>query len=359
VAVDDSAGWRLGHRPALDGLRGVAVLLVVVSHMSEMRLRPLGMAGVVMFFTLSGFLITSLLLEEVADTGRADLRAFWIRRARRLLPAAVTCVVVVTTIGLASPTEAVGPLTYTANWRMIDGVGSGGALAHTWSLAIEEQFYLVWPLLLLALVRFGRPVLAGALGSAAALTAILRLADANAGETWARVYYGSDTRADALLLGCLLAVAMHGLRVPRAARLLGPLAVAGIVVAGSQEAGRFVLVWLPLVAAVCSLVALWTAVTTGQRWLELPWLCAVGRVSYGLYLWHWPVFYLFRQWGFDGWGLLVCMPVVVALTWLSWRYVEQPFMRYGRLRTSMSAAPAKSVVVPPAKNVLVVPESTR
>src|SRR6478735_1732608 len=244
--------WRLGHRPELDGLRGVAIALVVLSHLSRplSHLRFLGLAGVVVFFVLSGFLITSLLLEERERSGSLDLLGFYRRRALRLAPALVACVVVVGVAGAAlgsrlgptyAPTALVlGALTWTANWVVAGGEYAGTALTHTWSLSIEEQFYLVWPpLLLVLLLRRWQRWLVPALVAGACASAAMRFVLIPEGVD--RINNGSDTRADALLIGCLVAVLVHR-RDPRPSRPVVALLLLATIVGSS--------LWFPVAAVV-------------------------------------------------------------------------------------------------------------
>ena len=219
---------RMQHQPALDGLRGAAVAGVLLFHAGHLRG---GYLGVDAFFVLSGFLITSLLLAEGARTGTVALGAFWARRARRLLPAllAVLAFVAVYSLVVASAAErttirgdGLATLGYFANWRAIFSgtdywalFGSPSPLEHTWSLAIEEQFYLVWPLLLVAITAAPRRVLALAGGLAIASFVWMQVLYDPASPS--RVYFGTDTRLASILIGAALAawVALTGTRGAR------------------------------------------------------------------------------------------------------------------------------------------------
>jgi peptidoglycan/LPS O-acetylase OafA/YrhL len=322
--------WRLGHRPGLDGLRGVAVLLVVVCHLIDDRWHnPLGGIGVTVFFTLSGFLITALLLEEADRTGRVSLARFYARRARRLLPALLVMVAVVTAFQTATgmvPLGLVVPvIAYVGNWWAAAGTYLG-LLSHTWSLSIEEQFYLLWPLALLLVRRWrygpATIVLAGIAASMA-----LRFALWNDGAGYARVYAGSDTRADALLIGCLLALALvHGVRLRVHAVVAAGLGLATIVVVSMMPFRAAVTLWAPTLVPIVTAALIVSALGAGG-WLSNSVLRYFGSRSYGLYLWHFPL--VVAAWlatdSFAVASLAILLSVGIAE--LSWRFVEQPFLR--------------------------------
>ena len=306
------------YRPALDGVRAMAVGSVVAYHFGFHSL-PGGFLGVDVFFVLSGYLITSILLAEYGKRGGISLTGFYVRRLRRLCPALalVILAVVVGTALRASPLQLadrfhdmVAALFYYANWHFIAsdqsyfaGLSGASPLRHTWSLAIEEQFYFVWPVLLLVLLRLGalrrRWVL---LAGAAGLTALSAWAMAHAfdPEAPSRAYYGSDGRAQQLLVGVLLAVALYGLAraAPRTSRFWGVVSLIGLVALlvsfnrFSDQAGYYY-------KGGALLVALFTAVLIAglergpsggvAKLLSLGPVAWLGRISYGVYLWHWPV----------------------------------------------------------------------
>src|SRR2546430_14428904 len=209
------------YQPALDGLRALAVLGVLLYH-AGVSWAPGGFLGVDAFFVLSGFLITSLLVDEWRTRGRIDFRRFWARRARRLLPALVLVVIAVGAYAVfgARPDElgrirrdTLGSVLYVANWRQLfessyfAKLATPSPLRHTWSLGIEEQWYLVWPLALVVMVRVTAGRRWAVIGMAAALafgSAALMAVLFDPGDP-SRVYYGTDTRAQALLLGAVLA----------------------------------------------------------------------------------------------------------------------------------------------------------
>ncbi|WP_433201222.1 acyltransferase family protein [Dactylosporangium sp. CS-047395] len=324
----------LRYQPSLDGLRAVALGGVLVAH-GMPGLLPGGFLGVDLFFVLSGYLITALLLHEHESTGRIRLGAFWVRRARRLLPALVA---VVAFVVLAGPRllpeqdpgplrlDAVSALTYWANWRMIWRGGdyftqtaAASPLQHTWSLAIEEQFYLLWPLALL-LPNPRRWIAAVCLpGAAVSTVACWLLYDPDAPD---RAYFGSDTRATAMLIGCALATA------PRMHRGIGLAGAAVLAAAMVLVKGQMPLLYhggfLAVAAAAAAVVAAPPAflAAAALRW--------VGRVSYGGYLWHWPLFAVLNadRTGLTGPRLFALrVAATLAVAAVSFYALEQPARR--------------------------------
>jgi peptidoglycan/LPS O-acetylase OafA/YrhL len=332
-------GWRLGHRPGLDGLRAFAVGLVVVDHATD-RLQGSGPTGVTVFFVLSGLLITSLLREEQRSAGRVDRRLFYGKRALRLLPALAVMVAVVTLVPAfgVQTLSGVVALTYLTNLVVATGTKLA-ALQHTWSLAVEEQFYLVWPFVVGA-CRTARRCLAVAVGVAAAVV-VWRMHLVVAGAAVHRITFATDTRVDAVLLGCALALALETGRLRTApAWLLGPsvAALLGVSLLGPHE----FLWWGQAVATVAGVGAVWSLATRTSRPFEARAARWVGKRSYGIYLWDLPL----------AWLLLPRLPVptpvanavvvaaVVVAAALSHRVVEAPFLRLkDRLR---GARPAPS-----------------
>ena len=341
---------RLGYRPALDGLRGLAILAVVGHHVGALLLPtswgpdllPAGFLGVDVFFALSGFLITTLLLERRAEPGR--VRRFYVRRALRLLPAVGVLLGVATAVALAtgaSPTRTANTVlvvaTYTTNWAALEGVKVLPQLTHLWSLALEEQFYLLWPAVLWALLALGarrRVLVAVALGLALA-SATWRAFLWEHRDLGPRLYFRSDARADVLLLGAALAlVPLERLgALPRRVRL--GAALAGLVVlAVSVQTLDVGSAWLYLggftavgVASGALVVLALRADTGPARALAARPLVAVGLVSYALYLWHFPIFVLVRDHlGGVPWPGRVVVGVggAALASWASRRWVELP-----------------------------------
>jgi len=349
--------------PGLDGVRALAVLTVIGFHEGASGL-PGGFLGVDIFFVLSGFLITDLLVARYDRTGRLDLAGFWTRRARRLLPALAVMLVVVTAAAtVIEPGQEVSlrlallaAATYASNWFQIlhhvsyfAAVGQAGApppLDHLWSLAIEEQFYLVWPLIVwcvIARLATRRARVACAL-TGAAVSALVMVIQYTPGGDPSAVYYGTDTHASALLIGAALALArpLQALTaIPAAhARRLDIGGIAGLVVL-AWAAGHFsgsdpVVYPAGLLLAAFAAAALVAAaaghgvIAALTSWQPLRW---VGVRSYGIYLWHWPVIALGTALVGPGasspWLWPVETGVTIALASASWRYVETPIMRNG------------------------------
>jgi peptidoglycan/LPS O-acetylase OafA/YrhL len=310
---------RLGLVPALDGLRGIAILLVLACHFTD---EPLGGAyGVDLFFVLSGFLITTLLLEERTAAGRIGLGGFYVRRARRLLPAlaAMLCCYLVYNAILgrnALGTVADYGLYFGNVYFVVTHQPDTTGLGHLWSLAEEEQFYLLWPVLLLVLVRARRP-LYWVTALAVALIAY-RFALILGGASMHRLYRAPDTHSEGLVLGAALAfLRQRGFVAGEWAGKLGLALTIPAVVAGAWDIGLpvFELGALLLVAAAVSETSLAKALSVRP----LVW---IGALSYSLYLWHFPVL-----WAFHDHNRLLALGVTFLLAWLSYRYIELPFRR--------------------------------
>jgi peptidoglycan/LPS O-acetylase OafA/YrhL len=378
--VSKDRAINLRYVPQLDGLRGAAIVGVLLFHGGHLEG---GYLGVDLFFVLSGYLITSLLLAECRSTGRIGLGAFWARRARRLLPALALMLlgVAVYAATLAQPSElhqirfdALATIAYVANWRFVfehfsywSLFTAPSPLAHTWSLAIEEQFYIVWPLVVALVARLS---VRRGVRTMANRIMVLSIALALASGTWAvilyriaganRVYYGTDTRSAAILLGAALAafLAVHGPVASRRGRIAlegaGVVGALGLVVAWLRLPGPSpVLYQGGLFACSVAAVAVIASTTLAGGGLlsvllrarPLVWL---GKISYGVYLYHWPIFlWLDRATGLQGWTLFaVQITVTLAAAITSFFVVERPIME-GTFHwpTSLMAVPSTAVVV--------------
>ncbi|HWH98226.1 MAG TPA: acyltransferase family protein [Pseudolysinimonas sp.] len=356
--------------PGLDGIRALAVTTVIVFHLFPGTLIG-GYLGVDVFFVVSGFLITTLLLRERVATGRISLPGFWTRRARRLLPALgillLACSAAALFVGgdvlVKLGSQVLGAMTFSSNWVFVAQGASyfdetvPELFRNLWSLAVEEQFYVVWPLLVvLVLTRIPRRAKLAAIGAVAVASAVWM------GITYSpidptRVYYGTDTHAFGLAVGAFLAVLVLGRGVAplgetlegmtsRVARwtlgLGGTIAIAALIALAVLMSGEFDLTYrggLALVA-VLSAVAIAALLVPGSllaRALDLAPIRWVGVRSYGLYLWHWPVFVLvgatLPAWPREGLpaaalgGIALAFTVVAAT--LSYRFIEQPIRRHG------------------------------
>jgi peptidoglycan/LPS O-acetylase OafA/YrhL len=381
---------QLTHRGGLDGLRGLAVIAVILYH-GGVGWAQGGFLGVEVFFVLSGYLITSLLVGEWLQSGRIALRAFWARRARRLLPALFALVIAIGIFyAAAGPTQAVtglwgnglATLLYFSNWHQIAdstnyfvGGGPVSPFQHTWSLAIEEQFYAVWPLLVLGVVWVGGRIIAHrrarrgvarpsstSAGLRVLLAVTLTGAVASAveaallfdgGRGLNRVYYGTDTRAAGLLIGAALAVLLalrrHGAEASRSdahrdrrraspaqrgavsivsAGALGALLAEMYVSSGSSGwlyPYGFVALDVVVVAVIAAVVLM--PGSLADRLLSVAPLRATGRISYGLYLWHFPLFLWLNvaATGVSGVRLLLLrIGVTLVISVLSFVLIEQP-----------------------------------
>ena len=384
-------GGRLPYLPGLDGMRALAVIAVLLYHSGGggggVAFIPGGFLGVEVFFVISGYLITALILAQWRTTGRVELKAFWLGRARRLLPALYLVLLLTLSYAVVFlPGEVAGlrgdvlaAMGYVTNWYLVWGhesyfeaIGRPSLLKHLWSLAVEEQFYLVWPLVLafglsLGAVRWRRRrILVLALTGAAASALLMALLYSPEVDP-SRIYYGTDTRATGLLVGAALAFVWipgqglvrrsdlpDGVRLPgirywgRLRRSWGWIAPRLLDLAGLAALGGLVFLCLSLgefepflyrggLASVALLSALMIMACAhphsqlGSGLLGSQPLRWIGQRSYGIYLWHWPVFMITRPQldvPLEGWRVLVLrLALTLVLAELSYRYVETPIRR--------------------------------
>ena len=373
-ADSDTTGTFLApivHSPGLDGLRALAVLAVIAYH-AGLSWVPGGLLGVDTFFVLSGFLITGLLVAEYRATRRIDLKDFWVRRARRLMPALLLLLLAVSAYArfLAAPgdipkirLDILASVFYVANWRFalsnqsyFDHFSAPSPLLHTWSLAVEEQYYVLWPLVVFLVMRHSartvdkwrgqrRKAQSTALAVAvlgAEVSALVGIGLLLVGVDASRIYYGTEVRVQALLTGAALAVWRAQRRsgfTARGKRVLGYAGAVALVAlialwatVDGQARGLYAGGFLGVAIVVAVLVAAIVEVpgSAVAKVLSIAPLTYVGKISYGLYLWHWPVLLTLTagRTGLHGPVLLVArIALTMTCTLLSFYLVENPIRR--------------------------------
>jgi peptidoglycan/LPS O-acetylase OafA/YrhL len=374
----------LAYRPHLDGLRAFAVYLVVLFHAGVDRFDG-GFIGVDVFFVLSGYIVTQVLLRDVETSGTIGLRRFYSRRFRRLLPAAFVTLLVTAAVfsAIASPAEVADAVDavraaflYVANWFFIgqatDYWGAdieASPVLHFWSLAIEEQFYLCWPLLLLAAVRVTRRFgarqwdvvrVAVGVGAVASLVAALRISSTDL----ARAYYGTDTRAYQLLAGALLALSFSALlrrqALRRAVGVAGIPALLALVVLATPAVDVE-----PIERGIVTVVLAGTLIASidaaprslAARALSVAPVVYLGRISYGTYLWHWLVVIVVVR-TFDVTPVAtagITFLVATGLASLSYQLLERPVREWRALDRARGPVIAAGLAISVVSAVLIVP----
>lgn len=353
--------------PALDGLRALAVLVVIAYHM-HLGWAPGGLLGVTMFFVLSGYLITGLLLKEYDDSGTISLSNFWLRRVRRIIPAvvfavlgtALLCTIFDHALLTKMRPDVLPTLLFFNNWWQIfhnvsyfEALGAPSPLTHYWSLSIEEQFYLIWPIALLICMKAGvkRQTMQKGIIVLIVLSTLemILLFDPHADPS--RVYYGTDTRAFSLLIGALLAfiwpyqklTERAGDRMTPTGRIIfnvvGVVAVVGLLVMVVVTNGfepfiyRGGLLICSLLTAV-AIAVLVHPISWISKVFELPPFVWVGKCSYSMYLWHFPIILLMTPANMQGetpwWLCLIELAIIFAVSALSYYVVENP-IRHGAI----------------------------
>jgi len=326
--------------PEIDGLRAAAVGAVIASHLLG-RYFPNGGVGVDLFFVISGVVITRSLVQDHQRLGKISLPRFYLKRVYRIIPALWMLVGSTICIGLLTGRpqmwDAAATLASVMNWaRAFGWLGSGDSLAHAWSLSVEEQFYLLWPLGLVLLLDARRASMLWVVAGVAVSIALWRTALTLSGVSVPRLYNGLDTHADGLMLGCFLT--LWGRRPPHwvSAAWWVPAAILSFLILYTGLSASFgrALRWdlVPLMCTWIVLAALGPP-TLLHPLLRLPVLQWGGTRSYSLYLWHFPIHYYLDPWRFPFPAKLPLMIVLtLAAAEASYRWVEQPFQRRAKAR---------------------------
>ena len=352
--------FKFGYVPELDGIRGFAILAVLLYH-ANIPIFKGGFIGVDIFFVLSGFLITSLLIKEYDKDNHINLKNFYLRRVLRLIPALVLLLFVFSTLSLiflniktamSNVFESIIVLLYSANWARAFQFHAPGFLGHMWSLSIEEQFYILWPLTLRYLLRHikSRRKIFIIVLSLIIVSWGVRVLLAESGASIERLYNGLDTRADSLLTGCALGLALSSnLIVPKIQNILSvilkfltpfsALVLLSIVFLGNINSMLYY-DWLLLVIEILTTILILNIFFSKNSLLRkifsnkiLVW---IGSISYGLYLWHYPVFMtMFKYFDSDSATVLLLGSLIsFIIAALSFYFWERPFLKLKNKLTS-------------------------
>ncbi len=339
VAQEDSSGIKTvdNRISAIDGLRALAISLVFLYHLGPKYL-PGGFVGVDVFFAISGFLITSLLAREFSQTGKISLKQFYARRILRIWPALTVLLIVAAIASLYFPISdldlALAALSG-MNWARAFEWPTRGYLGHTWSLSIEEQFYLIWPLLILVLLRIGKLRLVTIFATVSIVACLIWRVYLSHFASTDRLYNGSDTRADAILFGCLIAaISLEKIRTVASKLWFIPfLFLVAIALAVPQTSLWLEQFGLTLIGIAASwlIIAATNQEHIAAKLLSLPAVVYVGRISYSLYLWHYPINRALIDIGlvpFIRAPAATALSVAAAI--VSYHVVELPFLRIGK-----------------------------
>ena len=354
----------LGYVPELDGMRGLAVLAVIMFHARVPWFRG-GFIGVDIFFVLSGFLITSLLVQEYNSRQHIDLKNFYMRRVLRLGPALVAFLAIFVSISLlmldaekarSNIIDTLITLFYFTNWSWAFQIHPSQPLGHTWSLSIEEQFYIIWPTLLITFLRFTRSRINVIFAVVLLLLSswLTRICLAAGGASVDRLYDGLDTRGDELLIGCLLGIILssnlikehHQYQIENVLKFIGPLSVISLLLSSifMRLSKMYMYYWGFLVIEFSAIIIILDVFISQKsiikRILLIKPLAWIGKISYGLYLWHYLIFYTMRGLGFRH---IVTMTIGTGVTFLvasaSYYFLERPFLK---LKNRLTPTPSNN-----------------
>jgi peptidoglycan/LPS O-acetylase OafA/YrhL len=358
--------FALHYSPELDGLRGIAVLAVMIYHTDAPYLLQGGFIGVDMFFVLSGFLITTLLIQEFDDSGSINLKNFYVRRVLRLAPALIVLLLSLCLVSFfaldaqkakSNYIDALISLFYFSNWARALDIHPPDFIAHTWSLSIEEQFYILWPCSLFFMLKLSkdRKVVLAVTAALAIVSWMLRNYLFASGTSIERIYNGLDTRADALMVGCALGIFLssslaHAIDQSRLRRNLPFAAVLSCLwlLTASYAAdwrSQEMVYYGYFAVELSTAILIWQILTSpksGVRMLFSPkWLVWVGSISYGLYLWHYPIYRVMRDLGFQTPAVVIIGPMLTILVaTLSFYFVERPILALKKHFARETANPA-------------------
>jgi peptidoglycan/LPS O-acetylase OafA/YrhL len=348
------SNYKLSYLPELDGLRGLAIIFVILFH-ANFSFFSGGFIGVEIFFVLSGFLITSLLIQEFDSTGTIKLSYFYMRRVLRLGPALLLLLIAFCILSFLLLSEEKAnrnfidvliSLFYLSNWARAFDFYPPDFLGHTWSLSIEEQFYILWPIILLILLRANKknrlPIICFAV-MVALVSWLLRIYFVMSDVPLERVYNGLDTRADSLMVGCALGVLIPSRLISEKIKdalsgwleYIAPFSIALLLflsfISNWQDnrihyLGFFV---VELLVAILILDIIINENSMARKILAMRWLVWVGSISYGLYLWHYPIFKTMFALGFN--GLMVVLLgtfVTFIIAICSYYFLERPMLKF-------------------------------
>jgi len=346
---------KFGYVPELDGMRGVAILAVMIFHAGAPFLQG-GFIGVDIFFVLSGFLITSLIINEYDSSSSLNLKNFYMRRLIRLAPALFLLLLVFTLLSAlllskdkaqSNHIDTIISLFYMSNWARAFSIHPPDYLGHTWSLSIEEQFYILWPLTLLGLLRTftNRWVIAFIAFSFAISAWLLRIYLIDNGSSFERLYNGLDTRADTLMMGCALGVILSSgllsnkiqLVLSKWLSILAPCVILCLVFISITMTwtNPKMYYWVFFAVEIFTVIILLHLFVNRDSFihklLSMKWIVWVGSISYGLYLWHYPIYRVMKSLDYSGYEVITYGTFITFMvSMLSFYFLEKPILKLKR-----------------------------